>query len=115
MREEAAAASPLVPVIEALLGRPDGSGAEGFDGTATELLDKLKKICTEAQQKARWFPSSASAAGTHLRRIAPLLRGARDRGRHVQNDRARSRAANEDLLQLWRCLSCAASAVRQRR
>jgi putative DNA primase/helicase len=73
MREEAAAASPLVPVIEALLGRPDGSGAEGFDGTATELLDKLKKICTEAQQKARWFPNSASAAGTHLRRIAPLL------------------------------------------
>ncbi len=63
MREEAAAASPLVPVIEALLGRPDGPGAQGFDGTATELLDKLKKICTEAQQKARWFPSSASAAG----------------------------------------------------
>ena len=62
-----------MPVIGALLGRPDGAGEAGFDGTATELLGKLRDICSEAQQRARWFPNTAAAAGTHLRRIAPLL------------------------------------------
>lgn len=73
VREDAAAASPLVPVIEAFLGRRDGPDDQGFDGTAGELLDRLRKICTEAQQRARWFPATSSAAGAQLRRIAPLL------------------------------------------
>ena len=73
VREDAAAASPLVPVIEALLGRPDGPGEPGFDITATELLDRLRKICTETVQRARWFPNTAAAVGAQLRRIAPLL------------------------------------------
>ena len=73
MREDAAAASPLVPVIEALLGRHDGPGEQGFDITATELLDRLRKICAETVQRARWFPNTAAAVGAQLRRIAPLL------------------------------------------
>lgn len=97
-REEAAAASPLVPVIEALLGRPGiaadpgiivagdpglasllgrapAEGERAFDGTATQLLERLRGICNEAQQRQRWFPTTAAAAGAQLRRVAPLLEG----------------------------------------
>ena len=110
-REEAASASPLVPVIEALLGRhsvpPDPgivgagdpglqslldrapvAGERGFDGTATQLLDRLRSICSEAQQRQRWFPATPAAAGAQLRRVAPLLEG---RGIVVASYKATSR------------------------
>lgn len=69
----AAEASPLLPVIEAVLGRT-GLGAAGFDGTATELLARLREVCSQDDQKSRWFPGGASQLGSALRRIAPLLR-----------------------------------------
>lgn len=69
----AAEASPLVPLIEAMLGR-GGLLAEGFDGTAADLLAKLAEVASEPQQKARWYPSTAAQAGSKLRIVAPLLR-----------------------------------------
>jgi putative DNA primase/helicase len=69
----AAEASPVVLVIEAVLVR-SGLPAEGFAGTASELLAKLPELCSESEQKARWFPSTPSHVGRALRRIAPLLR-----------------------------------------
>jgi putative DNA primase/helicase len=69
----AAEASPLLPAIEAVLGR-GGLMADGFDGTAAELLAKLHDVCSPVEQKARWFPATASQVGSALRRVAPLLR-----------------------------------------
>jgi putative DNA primase/helicase len=68
----AASASPLVPVIEVALGA-SGLGLEGFDGTAHELLSRLRDVCSEAQQKQRWFPGTDSQMGSGLRRIVSLL------------------------------------------
>ncbi len=69
----AAEASPLVPAIEAVLGRTE-LPADGFDGTAAELLDRLGEVCSDAERKQRWFPNTASQVGSALRRVAPLLR-----------------------------------------
>ncbi|HVB15929.1 MAG TPA: hypothetical protein VNF04_05305, partial [Stellaceae bacterium] len=69
----AAEASPLLPAIEAVLGRA-GLPIDGFDGTAAEMLDRLGEVCTEAERRARWYPATASQVGSALRRIAPLLR-----------------------------------------
>jgi putative DNA primase/helicase len=68
----AAEASPLLPALEAVLGRR-GLGPEGFDGTARELLGELREICSEAEQRDRWLPRVESQVGTALRRLAPLL------------------------------------------
>jgi putative DNA primase/helicase len=69
----AAEASPLVPAIEAVLGRTELL-VDGFDGTAADLLDKLNDVCSDADRKQRWFPNTASQVGSALRRVAPLLR-----------------------------------------
>jgi putative DNA primase/helicase len=69
----AAEASPLVPAIEAVLGRAR-LPADGFDGTAAELLDRLGEVCSDAERRARWYPANAAQVGSALRRIAPLLR-----------------------------------------
>ena len=69
----AADAAPLLPVIEAVLGR-SGLVADGFDGTANDLFAKFHEVCPEAQRKQRWFPGTASQVGSALRRLAPLLR-----------------------------------------
>lgn len=69
----AAEASPLVPAIEEVLGR-GGLGLEGFEGTAHELLTRLRSVCSEGQQKQRWFPNSDSQMGSAIRRIAELLK-----------------------------------------
>jgi putative DNA primase/helicase len=87
----AAEASPLLPAIEAVLGRT-GLAAEGFAGTASELLDRLGEVCTEPERRARWYPANASQLGGALERIAPLLRS---RGiefkRYKDRDRKRTR------------------------
>jgi len=67
----AAEASPLVPVIEAVLARTD---LTGFDGTAAELLGRLGDVCSETDRRTRWYPATPSQLGSALRRIAPLLR-----------------------------------------
>ncbi|HTW51429.1 MAG TPA: hypothetical protein VME45_05995 [Stellaceae bacterium] len=64
----AAEASPLLPVIEAVLAR-SGLDAAGFDGTAAELLDRLGTVAGE-KQHARWYPGTASALGSALTRMA---------------------------------------------
>jgi hypothetical protein len=58
----AAEASPLLPVIEAVLGR-FGLTADGFDRTASELLDRLGEVCGEPERRAHWYPSNASQLG----------------------------------------------------
>jgi hypothetical protein len=50
----AAEALPLVPEIEAVLGRT-GLLIGAFDGTAAGLLDGLCEVCSEAERRARWF------------------------------------------------------------
>jgi len=69
----AADASPLVPVIEAFLGLGD-FGVEGFDGTAHDLLVKLRGQCSDTMQRAPWFPKTDAQMGTRLRRDTPLLK-----------------------------------------
>jgi hypothetical protein len=69
----AAEAEPLVPAIEAVLGRLE-LPIDGFDGTATELLRRLDEICGKDQRKQHWYPKTASQLGSGLNRIAPLLR-----------------------------------------
>jgi len=44
-----------------------------FEGTASELLDKLNNTATEAERKAKRWPKSAAALGAKLRRIEPNL------------------------------------------
>jgi hypothetical protein len=87
----AAEASPLLPAIEAVLGR-SGFTAEGFDGTASELLDRLGEICSEPERRSRWYPANASQLGGSLERIAPLLhsRGIEFK-RYKDRDRKRTR------------------------
>jgi hypothetical protein len=69
----AAEASPMVPLLEAVLART-GLLADGFDGTAAQLLAKLHEVSGEGERKARWWPAIAAQVGGQLRRVAPLLR-----------------------------------------
>jgi len=69
----AADASPLVPLIEFLVGL-GGYGPEGFDGTAHDLLIKLRDQASEVTQRAPWFPKTDAQMGTRLRREVPLLK-----------------------------------------
>lgn len=63
----------MLPAIEAVLGRA-GLPVEGFDGTASELQAKLAEVCSAIEQKARWYPVTASQLGSALRRLAPVLK-----------------------------------------
>jgi putative DNA primase/helicase len=101
MREVAAGAadaSPLVPVIEALLGL-GGFGAAGFDGTAHDLLVKLRWQCSETMQRAPWFPKTDAQMGARLRRDTPLLKS---RGVLVEHYKQGRRKDRKIVL---RCLS----------
>jgi putative DNA primase/helicase len=86
----AADASPLIPAIEAVLGRTR-LGAEGFDGTARELLALLCEVCSEGEQRARWFPRTDSHTGSALRRVAPLLEARGISVAHYKAGRERAR------------------------
>ncbi|HTT80187.1 MAG TPA: hypothetical protein VMF86_10955, partial [Stellaceae bacterium] len=98
----AAEASPLVPAIEAVLVRT-GLLADGFDGTATELLGRLAEVCSEAERRARWYPATAAQIGSALRRIAPLLRA-----RSIEFTAYKDRDKNRTRRIILRCLSDAA-------
>lgn len=65
--ELALEASPIAPEIRAIA--LDG----GFEGTASELLDRLADGSNEAA--ARELPKNAAKLGKDLRRLAPDLRG----------------------------------------
>ena len=91
-RRAAAGSCAVIRVL--VLGRPDGPGAQGFDGTATELLDKpaRKKSAPRRSRKPAGSRAVPSAAGIPIcGGIAPLLE---ERGIVVdtyKNDRPRSR------------------------
>ena len=71
---EAAFESDLVAVaINKFVTRAEF--ADGFRGTATDLLAFLNGKVSEAVRKARRWPSNASAIGNAFTRAAPLLRG----------------------------------------
>lgn len=62
----------------------------GFEGTATELLDRLGALAGEAATRRKSWPTTPQALGGELRRIAPNLRAAgvtvdfdRDKGRRT--------------------------------
>jgi hypothetical protein len=86
----AADASLLVPVIEGLLGR-GGYELAGFDGTAEQLLGKLRELCSEAQQRQKWFPANASQLGARLRRDTPLLESRSILVAHYREGRQKTR------------------------
>ena len=94
----AAEASPLLPAIEAVLGR-SGLGVEGFDGTAHQLLAKLCEVCSEPEQRARWFPRTDSQMGSAIRRIAPLLKARSITVEHYKAGRQKTR------MMSLRCIS----------
>jgi len=62
-----------VPLIEGVVGL-GGYGPEGFDGTAHDLLVKLRDQASEATQRQPWFPKTDAQMGTKLRRDVPLLK-----------------------------------------
>lgn len=63
-------ADPMAGIIKKLMiERP-----AGWEGTATQLLDLANEAAPETQRKSRFWPGSASAMGSRLKRIAPLLR-----------------------------------------
>jgi hypothetical protein len=60
-------ASPLAGLLQALAN-------PGFEGTPTDLLERLRLHADDEQRRARWFPKSAVALGGSLNRLAPALR-----------------------------------------
>ena len=86
----AADASLTVPLIEKLLAFGCG-GPEGFDGRATDLLQKLRAQASEKTQEARWFPQSPSRMGTQLRRDTKPLRARGIEVRHRKEGREKTR------------------------
>jgi hypothetical protein len=66
--------SLLVSIIEEVLNRSE-SAAEGFDGTAAQLLTKLNEVSQDSEErKARWWPATTSQLASELRRIGGVLR-----------------------------------------
>jgi putative DNA primase/helicase len=49
-------------------------GKDGFDGTATELLEELNRHASDTTKNWKYWPRNASQLGNHVRRAAPLLR-----------------------------------------
>lgn len=63
-------ADPMASVIRDLMKSRPG----GWEGSATALLDLVNDAAPETTRKSRFWPGSASAMGSRLKRIAPLLR-----------------------------------------
>ncbi len=60
-------ASPIAPTVREL-------AADGFEGIASEVLERLSDIAGEAAVRRKGWPGSPSALSGELRRIAPNLR-----------------------------------------
>ncbi len=63
---------------------------EGFEGAATELLDRLKTIAGDDLAKKRGWPTRPHVLGGQLRRLAPALRRTGVEIQFVRNVRART-------------------------
>jgi hypothetical protein len=83
-------ASLIVPLIEKILVFGCG-GPEGFDGTASELLVKLRDQATEKRQEARWFPQTPARMGTQLRRDTKPLKARGIEVLHYREGRKKTR------------------------
>ena len=57
----------------------------GFEGTMTELLERLVELTDEQAIRAKTWPKSARALSSHVKRLAPNLR---KRGYVVEHDRS---------------------------
>lgn len=64
-------ASPVVPPLQELTNI-----TEGWEGTATELLERLNGMVKESTLKQKGWPKSPRALSNTLRRLAPNLREA---------------------------------------
>ena len=60
----------------ATLPSPGGLDPGPWEGTAGELLDTLRRICTDARMAASDLPDDVRAVGRQVREIAPSLRKA---------------------------------------
>ena len=60
----------------ATLPSPGGLDPGPWEGTAGELLDTLRRICTEARMPTGDLPEDVRAVGRQVREIAPSLRKA---------------------------------------
>jgi hypothetical protein len=66
---------------------------EDFDGTATELLNKLSDTATEVERRSRSWPTSARSLSQAMRRLVPSLRQA-----GVEVDFDRENGGNRDRI-----------------
>lgn len=55
---------------------PGGRDPAPWEGTAAELLDKVRQLCAEARMPASDLPEDVRAVGRQVREIAPALRKA---------------------------------------
>lgn len=76
--EDAAEANPLVLLIREKFDRlrtcREMQEAGVWEGRPTDLLSDLNSIADEGMRKARSWPTTPSALGTAIRRVAPTLR-----------------------------------------
>ena len=95
-----------MPLIEVVVGL-GGYGPEGFDGTAHDLLVKLRDQASEATQRQHWFPKTDAQMGTRLRREVPLLKSRGIVVEHYKEGRQKTRkivlrCASEKMLEQLR-------------
>jgi hypothetical protein len=62
-------ASPIGPNVRALIHTE-----QRWEGTAKDLLERVMKEKSEAEQRARTMPQTPQAIRNHLKRLAPALR-----------------------------------------
>jgi hypothetical protein len=71
--QQALEASPLAEPIHELAM---ASGAEGWQGTASEMLDRLRDFADEDLRHDKEWPKAANVLSSRLNRLAPLFREA---------------------------------------
>lgn len=71
--ELALEADPVASAVRQFMG---GQGAREWQGTASELRERLAHVVGEQVARSRSWPASAQALSNRLRRVAPHLRAA---------------------------------------
>jgi len=70
--QQALEASPLAePIFELAKAHPDG-----WEGTASEMLSRLRDFADEELQHDKGWPKAANVLSSRLNRLAPLFREA---------------------------------------